>query len=133
MRISDWSSDVCSSDLDAALGDTIAWDIAEDLTTEIGPRLAGTEDEARARVWAVKRLKSLGFSNVHVEPFTMPVWVRGEETAEIVSPFPQPLKVAALGRSGSTGDNGITAEVVGFRSIDALRAATDGSLKGKIA
>jgi hypothetical protein len=35
---------------DAALADTIAWDITEGLTTEIGPRLAGTPDEARARV-----------------------------------------------------------------------------------
>ena len=32
----------------------------------------------------------------------MPVWVRGEERAEIVSPFPQPLVVTALGNSGAT-------------------------------
>ncbi len=34
---------------DAALKDEIAWDITEGLTTEIGPRLAGSDDEARAR------------------------------------------------------------------------------------
>ena len=77
---------------DAALnGDTVAWDILEGLTTEVGQRLAGTEAEARARDWAVRRLTALGFANVHVEPFDMPVWVRGEERAEIVSPFPQRL------------------------------------------
>src|SRR3546814_6091327 len=32
---------------DAALKDDVAWDIVEGLTTEIGPRLAGTEAEAR--------------------------------------------------------------------------------------
>jgi carboxypeptidase Q len=73
---------------DAALKDDVAWDIVEGLTTEVGPAPAGTEAEARAREWAVRRLKALGFSNVHVEPFEMPVWVRGAETAEIVSPFP---------------------------------------------
>ena len=80
---------------DAALSDTLAYDITEGLTTEVGPRLAGTEAEARARVWAVARLKRLGFSNVRVETFDMPVWVRGEERAEIVSPFPQKLVVTA--------------------------------------
>ena len=58
---------------DSALGDTLALAITEGLTTEIGPRLAGTDDEARARVWAVARLKALGFANVRVEPFQIPV------------------------------------------------------------
>lgn len=49
-----------------ALSDDIAWNITEGLTTEIGPRLAGTEAEARARVWAVAKLKALGFRNVRV-------------------------------------------------------------------
>ena len=63
----------------------------------------------------------------------MPVWVRGEESAAIVAPFPQPMAVTALGNSGSTGARGLTAQVVGFDSIDALRAAPAGSLTGKIA
>ena len=33
---------------DAALSDTLAWQITEDLTTEVGQRLAGTQAEARA-------------------------------------------------------------------------------------
>lgn len=118
---------------DAALKDDIAWDITEGLTTEIGPRLAGTEDEARARDWAVAKLTSLGFQNVRIEPFTMPVWVRGEETAQIVSPFPQKLQLTALGNSGATPAAGLTADIVYFPSLEALSAAPDGSLKGKIA
>src|SRR3954467_15764755 len=85
----------------ALQNDHYAWDIVEGLTTEVGQRLAATEAEARARDWAVRRLKALGFSNVHVEPFDMPVWTRGAESAEIVSPFPQKLTIAALGYSGS--------------------------------
>ena len=61
---------------DAALKDDLAWTIVEGLTTEVGPRLAGTEAEARARDWAVARLKSLGFANVRVEEFDLPVWTR---------------------------------------------------------
>jgi hypothetical protein len=117
---------------DGALKDDVAWDIIEGLTTEVGPRMAGTEDEARAREWAVKKLTSLGFANVRIEPFDMPVWVRGEEKAEIISPFRQRLVLTALGNSAATPKNGLTAEVIGFPSLDALEAAEPGSVKGKI-
>jgi len=116
----------------ALTSDHYAWDIVEGLTTEVGQRLAGTEAEARARDWAVRRLTALGFSNVHVEPFDMAVWTRGAESAEIVSPFPQKLVVAALGYSGSTGPEGVTGQIVYFDSVDALRTAPDDAVKGKI-
>ena len=88
---------------DALANDHYAWDLVEGLTTEVGQRLAGTDAEARARDWAVLRLTALGFSNVHVEPFTMKVWTRGAESAEILAPYPQKMVVAALGNSASTG------------------------------
>jgi hypothetical protein len=118
---------------DAALAsDTVAWDILEGLTTEVGQRLAGTEAEARARDWAVRRLTALGFANVHVETFDLPVWVRGEERAEIISPFPQRLVVTALGNSGATPERGIEAEIVHFDSVEALEAAPDSAVRGRI-
>ena len=118
---------------EAALKDDVAWDFTEGLTTEVGPRPAGTPQEARARDWAVAKLKALGFSNVRAEPYTMPVWVRGQDEARILSPFPQNLVLAALGNSGSTSDKGIEGEIIYFPSIDALEAASAASLKGKIA
>ncbi len=118
---------------DAALGDTTAWDIIEGLTTEVGPRPAGTPAEARARDWAVKALTALGFANVRAEPYTMPVWLRGEERAEVTAPFPQKLAITALGNSASTGPKGLEAEIVYFPTLADLRAAPDGSLAGKIA
>lgn len=119
---------------DSALrNDTYAWDFVEGITTEVGPRQAGTEAEARGRAWAMRWLKANGFANVADEPFQMETWVPGEARAEIVSPFPQPLAVLALGDTASTGPDGLTAEVVLFRTVDDLRAAPDGSLTGKIA
>ncbi|MEO8548052.1 MAG: M28 family peptidase [Sphingomicrobium sp.] len=117
---------------DAALKDDYAWNIVEGLTTEVGQRLAGTEAEARARAWAVAKLKALGFANVHVETFTMPVWVRGVETAEIVAPFPQKLVLTALGNSGATPPEGLTGEIVAFDSVEALKSAPDSAVRGKI-
>jgi hypothetical protein len=117
---------------EAALQDDYAWDIVEGLTTEVGPRLAGTEAEARARDWAVRKLKAMGFANVRVEPFDMPVWVRGEEKAWITAPFPQPLAVTALGNSAATPAQGIEAELVRFDTFDDLVAAPESAVRGKI-
>jgi carboxypeptidase Q len=117
---------------EALRNDTLAYELVEALTTEVGPRLAGTEAEARARAWAVERLQGLGFSNVRVETFDIPVWVRGEERAEIISPFPQPLVVTALGNSGATPAGGIEAEVVGYDSMAAFEAAPAEEVRGRI-
>jgi hypothetical protein len=68
------ASDDTASLRDAALADTVAWDITEGLTTEIGPRQAGTEAEARARDWGKAKLEALGFRNVRIETCEMPVW-----------------------------------------------------------
>lgn len=118
---------------DAALKDDVAYAFTEGLTTEVGPRPAGTPQEARARDWAVARLNALGFANVRAEPYTMPVWLRGREEARILSPFPQNLVLAALGNSGSTPDKGIEGEIVYFPSIADLEAAPEAAVKGRIA
>ena len=117
---------------DAALKDDYAWDILEGLTTEVGQRMAGTEAEARARDWAVRKLKAMGFANVRIEPFDMPVWTRGPESVQILAPFPQKLAITALGNSASTGPQGVTGEVVGFNSEAEFEAAPDEAVRGKI-
>ncbi|WHU03602.1 M20/M25/M40 family metallo-hydrolase [Sphingomonas sp. NIBR02145] len=117
---------------DAALSDNLAWEITEGLTTEVGQRLAATEAEARARAWAVKKLTALGFKNVHIETYKMPLWERGIETAEVLGGAAQKLAIAALGNSGSTGPKPIEAEVVAFATLADLQAAPAAAVKGKI-
>ena len=116
----------------SALKDDVAMDFTEGLTTEVGPRPAGTPQEARARDWAVKKLKVLGFFNVRAEAYTMPVWVRGREEARVISPFPQPLVLAALGNSGSTPESGIQGEIAYFPTIADLETAPEATVRGKI-
>lgn len=118
---------------DAALSDTVAYGLVRDLTTQIGPRMAGTPAEAKARDWAVARLTAMGFANVRIEPFDLPVWERGEERAEVVAPYPQKLAVTALGNSVSTGPRGLTLPIAYFETLADLSAVPDGSLKGRIA
>lgn len=116
----------------AAQVDDAAWRFVEGLTTEIGPRPAGTAQEARARDWAVDSLKALGFSQVRAEPYVMPVWQRDKDEAEVISPFPQKLVLAALGNSGSTPAKGISGDIIYFPTLAALEAAPDVAVRGKI-
>ena len=117
---------------DQALAGSGAYEVVESLTTEVGPRMGGTPADARAVAWAVEKFRSMGFDRVYTEPVRYPVWRRGHERAEVLSPFPQPLHLTALGHSVGTGGR-IEAEVVEFATLKALEDAPDGSLEGKIA
>lgn len=117
---------------DKALADDTAFSILESLTTEVGPRPAGSPNALRARDWGVAKLKALGFQNVHIEPFAKSAWVRGAEVGEIIGPFPQRLALLALGNSVPTPPGGIIAPVVVFESVAALKAATADGCVGKI-
>jgi carboxypeptidase Q len=117
----------------AGLKDDKAYELTRDLTTDIGPRLAGSAAESRARDWAVARLTREGFSNVRVDPFNITYWGRVRESASILGPFGQRLEVHAAGGSPGTPDGGIEGDIVRFADMAALRSAPAGSLAGKIA
>jgi carboxypeptidase Q len=117
---------------DAALQANRAWELVSSLTTEVGPRLAGSPGDRAAVAWAVARLKALGLENVRTQEVLVPQWVRGEARARIVAPFPQPLVTVALGGSIGTPEDGLEAEVVAFPDVDALRAAPRERVEGRI-
>lgn len=117
---------------DKALTDSTAYNITESLTTEVGPRLAGSLGDALAVKWAVAKFKELGFDKVITEPVTFRRWKRGVETAQIISPFPHDIKITALGRSFPTGKKGLKGEIIHFATIDDLKAADASLVKGKI-
>ena len=118
--------------IETALADGRAYQIVESLTTEVGPRLGGSDAEARAREWGAAKMKQMGFKNVRIETYEMPAWSRISESAAIVSPFPQALHATALGNSVSTPEGGIKAEVVRFETLTALQQAPLTGLEGKI-
>ncbi|MGE3928999.1 MAG: M28 family peptidase [Hyphomonadaceae bacterium] len=116
----------------AALADDNAWAITEGLVTEIGPRLAGSDAEARARDWAVAMLREHGFSNVRIEPFAIPFWDATVERAQVIAPATYDLHIAALGGSPSTPPGGLEAEIVRFADMAALEAASEAQVSGRI-
>jgi len=116
----------------AALQSDAGYAITADLTTRIGHRLAGSENDARAVAWAVETLEAIGFDRVWTEPATYPSWDREHERVAIVAPVAQQLVTLAIGFSPATPAGGITAEVVMFDDLAALEAAPDEAVAGRI-
>ncbi|MCC5864786.1 MAG: M20/M25/M40 family metallo-hydrolase [Wenzhouxiangella sp.] len=108
------------------------FDVVEDLTTRVGPRLAGTEADARAVAWAVELLNGLGFDRVWKEPVTFPTWSRNFERVRVTSPVEQRMEALAIGYSPATPEGGIEAEVVMFDDLDALLNAEPEDVAGRI-
>lgn len=112
---------------DTALRDNRAYELVADLTTRIGPRLAGSEGDRQAVIWAQKQLRRAGFANVRAEPVRVPLWQRREIR---VSLGEARLAAAALG--GSVGGSA-DAEVRRFASLAELQALPSDALQGRIA
>ena len=115
---------------ETALASDLGYRVTESLTTEVGPRMAGSEGDARAVAWAQAKFRELGYDKVWIEPVTFPKWERRSEQAHVLGAHAQPLALTALG--GSPGGT-VEAEVVRFADLAALEAAPAGSLAGKIA
>ncbi len=116
---------------DEALENADAYSFVADLTTEVGPRPAGSENDRKAVEWATRRLKGYGLE-VRTEEVTVPHWVRGEASGRIVAPYPHRVVLVALGGSVGTPEGGIEAEVIEVENIEALEALDPAEVAGKI-
>ncbi|MBN8552866.1 MAG: M28 family peptidase [Caulobacterales bacterium] len=118
---------------DGALTDNRALEFVTELTTRFGPRPAGSPSERSAAEWSAQWMRDNGFRNVRIEAFPLIGWERGTDSGAIVGRFAQPLAVAALGHSPATPEGGLEAEVVRFTSLEALQAASESAVRGRIA
>ena len=114
-----------------ALNSDLAWNLLSSLTSEVGPRMGGSEADLAAVKWAVDQMHSLGFDRVWTEPVSFPRWLRNGESAEVLTPTTQKLAVTALGGSPSSGGP-LEAEVIQFDTLAALEAAASEEVRGKI-
>ncbi len=115
-----------------AQSDTTAYQLVESLTTEVGPRPAGSAGDRAAVAWAQREMQRLGFANVHTVPATVPHWVRGEGEFSVLSPWPQTMPTLVLGGSVGTSSEGLDADAVMVKDLDALAQLPPGAVKDKI-
>ena len=115
-----------------AIDDPRAYELVASLTTEVGPRPAGSTGDRAAVAWALTKLRELGFHNVRAESVEVPHWERGTLEAEVLEPFPQKLVAVSLGGSIGTPAEGITAPVVAVRDLDELARLKPAQVRGHI-
>jgi len=115
-----------------AMADATAYQLVESLTTEVGPRPAGSPADKAAVAWALREMQRLGFANVHTVDTLVPHWVRGEAEFAVLAPYPQIMPTLALGGSVGTGTEGIEADAVMVKDLAALAALPAGAVTDKI-
>ena len=107
--------------IDAALTDDAGYAKLTYLCDRIGNRLSGSPSLTKAIAWAATQMKQDGLINVSTPPVKVPHWVRGQESATLLSPVEKSLHMLGLGMSVATPSGGITADVVVVASFDELQ------------
>src|SRR6187401_1006600 len=87
--------------IDAAMRDSAAWNRIAELTDTFGHRVSGSVALERAIDWTLGRMRAEGLENVRGEPAMVRHWVRGAESAELITP--RRKRLAMLGLGGSVG------------------------------
>ncbi len=118
--------------IDTALADAHSLDRLEFLCDRIGNRLSGSPSLDQAVAWAAQEMKSAGLQNVRTQPVTVPHWVRGLESAAMLTPLSRNLPILGLGNSVGTVSEGITAPVVAVSNFAELAALKPEQVRGKI-
>jgi carboxypeptidase Q len=115
----------------AAQNQEVGWNRLTYIGDTFGARLSGSESLENTIDWVVETMKKDGFDKVWTQPVMVPHWVRGEESATLISPHKDDLPMLGLGGSIATPKEGITAEVIVVKSFDELQKVKD-QVKGKI-
>ena len=103
------------------------------LTDEIGGRVTGSPQMAKAVEWAVAAFRAEGVE-VHTEKYTLPVaWSEGDTRLELLGPVNFPVRLKSEGWSPATPAGGIEANLidVGYGTEDDF-ARAGSAVKGAI-
>ena len=98
--------------ISAATNSEFAYNRLALLCDKFGPRFSGTTNLEAAIDWVLAEMKRDGLQNVRGEEVIVPHWVRGKESAELLSPRPHKMAMLGLGGSIATPSEGITAQVL---------------------
>ncbi len=121
-QIANQYRDVANRLIDAATANHDAYARVTELVERFGPRISGSVALERAIDWMLVEMERDGLENPRGDPVLVPHWVRGEESLEMILPWPRKLPMLGLGGSIATPPGGIRAEVLVVGSFDELEA-----------
>jgi carboxypeptidase Q len=118
----------------AGMMETDTYENLRELSDDIGARVTGSPEAAKAVAWSVEKMKSIGLENVHTESWQLSRgWTRISANAEMISPIRRPLMIDAMGWVGSTPAGGAEADVLAVNAYqleDEMRSSAQ--WKGKV-
>ena len=114
-----------------SLTDSTAYNRLGYMCDTFGPRLSGSKNLENAINWILKEMNNDGLENVKGEKVAVPTWIRGKESATLLSPFKKELSMLGLGGSIATPRGGLTAEVIVVNDWDELESRSN-EVRGKI-
>ncbi|HLV95661.1 MAG TPA: M20/M25/M40 family metallo-hydrolase [Candidatus Acidoferrales bacterium] len=101
------------------------YEYLEELSDDIGARVTGSPEAAKAIAWGVEKMKAIGLENVHTESWQLfRGWTRVSASAELISPIHRKLMVDSMGWVGSTPQGGVDADLLavnGFQLQDEMK------------
>ena len=117
-----------------ALSKGQSYEYLRQLTTQIGPRLSGSEGAKKAVIWGKNLLEIGGYDKVFLQDVMVPHWVRGKKEEGYILNGKQKISVplVALGGSINTPEKGLTAEVIEVKTFQELRDLGKEKCTGKI-
>ena len=117
----------------SVLRDGKSYEWLRDLTQNIGGRLSGSPEAAKAVVWGEKLMNTIGLDSVWLQPVMVPHWVRGEKEIAMysVNGIQKNVPICALGFSIATPNAGVLAEVIEVKSLEEAKDLGE-KMKGKI-
>ncbi len=105
------------------------------LCYDVGNRLSGSAEAAKAVVWAKEKLESLNLDRVYLQEVMVPYWVRGGKEKAMITlsdGTKKAIPLLALGGSVGTGKKGIEAEVIEVKQFEDLEKLGEDKINGKI-
>lgn len=129
--VADEYRDVANRLIEAATSSHFAYERLTELVDRFGPRVSGSVALERAHDWILAEMEADGLENVSADSMLVPHWVRGEESLEMILPWPREMPMLGLGGSVATPPGGIRAEVLVVGSFDELEERAD-EAHGKI-
>lgn len=119
---------------DEILRNGTAYDLLRQLTKDIGGRLSGSPQFAKAVQWGKVTMEQQGADKVYLQECMIPHWVRGgQDQASLIEinkkKANRKLDVLALGNSLGSGT--VTGELLAVANFDELEKRKD-EIKGKI-
>ncbi|CAH2063612.1 unnamed protein product, partial [Iphiclides podalirius] len=99
---------------------------------KFGARPSGSKVLEDSIDYMIQLTRDEGITDIITETVEVPHWVRGNEVITMLEPRVKNIALLGLGRSVSTPEEGITAEVIVISDFEQLEATPDDYIKGKI-